>query len=73
MIGNREYFLIMREEQFNAMEERDRTNLIYVESRESNEYENNKTDVNYIKLKKAEKKAKNDLQTYLFNKRHNNK
>ena len=73
MQSSKEYFLIMREEQFNAMEESDRMNLIYVESRESNEWENNKTDVNYTTLKKAEKKAKNDLQTYLYNKRHNNK
>ena len=68
---SKEYFLIMREDQFNAMEEADRSNLIYIEARESNEYQNNKEDLNYIKLKKVEKKAKNDLQVYLFNKRNN--
>jgi hypothetical protein len=62
--------MIMREDQFNAMDSNDRANLLYIEFREENEYQNNKDDVNYISLKKAEKKAKNDLQTYLFNKRH---
>ena len=71
MGASKEYFLIMREDQFNAMEEADRSNLIYIEARESNEYQNNKEDLNYIKLKKVEKKAKNDLQVYLFNKRNN--
>lgn len=67
---SREIFCIMREEQFNAMQQQERESLIYVEFREANEYQNNKDDANYIKLKKAEKKAKNDLQTYLFNKRN---
>jgi hypothetical protein len=70
MQSNREIFMIMREDQFNAMDANDRANLLYIEFREENEYQNNKDDVNYISLKKAEKKAKNDLQTYLFNKRH---
>jgi hypothetical protein len=70
MQSNREIFMIMREDQFNAMDSNDRANLLYIEFREENEYQNNKDDVNYISLKKAEKKAKNDLQTYLFNKRH---
>lgn len=42
----------------------------YTEVREQNEYEKHKDDENYIRLKKAEKKAKKDLQEYLFNKRH---
>ena len=71
MGASKEYFLIMREDQFNAMEEIDRSNLLYIEARESNEYDNNKDDANYIKLKKVEKKAKKDLQIYLFNKRNN--
>lgn len=70
MAASREIFCIMREEQFNAMKQQERESLIYVEFREANEYQNNKDDSNYIKLKKAEKKAKNDLQTYLFNKRN---
>ena len=68
---SKEVFCIMREQQFNEMQQQERESLLYVEFRESNEYENNKDDPNYIKLKKSEKKAKNDLQTYLFNKRNN--
>jgi hypothetical protein len=71
MGASREIFCIMREEQFNAMEQEERESLIYVEFREANEYQNNKDDANYIKLKKAEKKAKNDLQEYLYQKRWN--
>ncbi|CAH56682.1 hypothetical protein PHG11b_55 [Flavobacterium phage 11b] len=71
MGASKEYFLIMREDQFNAMQEVDRMNLIYVEARESNEYENNKNDPNYIKLEKLQRKAKKDLQNYLYNKRNN--
>jgi len=65
-----EMFLIMREEDFNAFTPETRELFLHVEKRESNEYENNKDDQNYLKLKKAESKAKKDLQTYLFNKRH---
>jgi hypothetical protein len=68
---SKEIFCIMREDQFNAMHQQERESLIYVEFRESNEYDNNKDDKNYLTLKKAEKKAKNELQTYLFNKRNN--
>jgi hypothetical protein len=71
MAASKEYFLIMREDQFNAMDSVDRMNLIYVEARESNEYENNKNDPNYIKLEKLQRQAKKDLQIYLFNKRNN--
>jgi hypothetical protein len=70
MQSNREIFMIMQEDQFNAMDSTDRNNLLHIEFREENEYENNKDDSNYLSLKKAEKKAKNNLQTYLFNKRH---
>jgi len=70
MGASKEIFCIMREEQFNAMQQHERESLIYVEFRESNEYENNKDDKNYLTLKKAEKKAKNELQQYLFNKRN---
>lgn len=70
MGASKEIFMIMREDQFNAMDEIDRNNLLYIEVRESNEYQTHKDDENYLKLKKAEKKAKNDLKTYLFNKRN---
>ena len=71
MGATKEIFCIMREEQFNAMAQSERESLIYVEVRESNEYQNNKDDTNYLTLKKKEKKAKADLQQYLYNKRHN--
>jgi hypothetical protein len=71
MAASKEYFLIMREDQFNAMDSVDRMNLIYVEARESDEYVNNKNDPNYIKLEKLQRQSKNDLQIYLFNKRNN--
>lgn len=70
MGASKEIFMIMREEQFNAMTEQERANLLYIEVRESNEYENHKDDSNYLTLKKAEKKAKNALQEYLFIKRN---
>lgn len=69
MGASKEIFMIMREEQFNAMTEQERANLLYIEVRESNEYERHKDDNNYLTLKKAEKKAKKDLQEYLYQKR----
>lgn len=72
-MGSKEMFLIMREQDYNALDEQIRSNIIYTEVRESNEYETHKSDPNYLKLKKAEKKAKNDLQKYLYDKRHGNK
>ena len=71
MGATKEIFCIMREDQFNAMQESERESLLHVEHRESNEYETHKDDPNYLKLKKAEKKAKADLQQYLYNKRWN--
>ena len=70
MSASGEMFLIMREEDFNALHWVTREQFLHVEKRESNEYETNKDDPNYLALKKAESKAKKDLQTYLFNKRH---
>ena len=72
MNGSKEMFLIMREQDYNALDEKVRINIIYTEARESNEYETHKDDPNYCKLKKAEKKAKNDLQKYLYDLRHGN-
>jgi len=70
MASSKEIFCIMREQQFNEMNPSERESLIYIEVREGDEYQNNKEDPNYLTLKKAEKKAKKDLQTYLFNKRN---
>lgn len=65
-----EMFLIMKEEDFNTLNPNVIKLFSNIEKRESNEWEENKNDPNYITLKKAEKKAKKNLQEYLFNKRH---
>lgn len=70
MAASKEMFLRMREEDFNALSNKARDKFTYVEVREENEYETHKDDPNYQKLYKSQKKAKKDLQTYLFNKRH---
>ena len=66
-------FLRMREQDFNELDNNTRSLFTYVEVREANEYEENRNDENYIKLYKEQKKAKDNLQKYLFDKRHNNK
>jgi hypothetical protein len=66
----KEVFLRMREDDFNELSNEARSLFTYVEVRESDEYELHKNDPYYLALKKAEKKAKKDVQTYLFNKRH---
>ena len=65
-----EMFLIMAEDDFNRLDIVTRSLFVHSEKRDSNEFETHKDDENYIKLKKAESKAKKNLQTYLFNKRH---
>jgi hypothetical protein len=73
MSATKEMFLRMREQDFNELDNHTRSLFTYVEVRESNEYEENRNDENYIKLYKEQKKAKDNLQKYLFDKRHNNK
>ena len=70
MSASKEMFLRMRESDFNELSEAQRSKFTYVEVRESNEYENNQNDPNYIKLYKEQKKAKDNLQKYLFDKRN---
>jgi hypothetical protein len=70
MQGDKEMFLRMREDDFNILTPGQREIFTYVEVREANEYENNKSDSNYITLHKAKRKATKDVQEYLFNKRH---
>jgi len=65
-----EMFLIMAEDDFNRLDIVTRSLFIHAEKRDSNEFETHKEDPNYLALKKAESKAKKNLQTYLFNKRH---
>ena len=62
-------FLRMRDSDFNELSEAQRSKFTYVEVREANEYENNRNDPNYIKLYKEQKKAKDNLQKYLHQKR----
>jgi hypothetical protein len=71
-MGSKEIFMIMRERDYNELNPEVRQNLLYTEVREANEWETHRNDENYCKLKKAEKKAKNDLQEYLYDKRNNN-
>jgi len=71
MSASGEYFLRMRENDFNELSPSIRDLFTYVEKRDNNEWETHKDDINYTKLKKAETKAKKDVQEYLFNKRHN--
>lgn len=73
MSASKEMFLRMREQDFNELDNHTRSLFTYVEVRESNEYEENKADYNYLKLYKEQKKAKDNLQKYLFEKRHSNK
>ena len=73
MSGTKEMFLRMREQDFNEIDNHTRSLFTYVEVRESNEYEENRNDENYLKLYKEQKKSKDNLQKYLFDKRHNNK
>ena len=70
MSATKEMFLRMRESDFNELSEAQRSKCTYVEVREANEYENNRNDPNYIKLYKEQKKAKDNLQKYLFDKRN---
>ena len=73
MSATKEMFLRMREQDFNELDNNTRSLFTYVEVRESNEYEENRNDENYLKLYKEQKKAKDNLQKYLFDKRHGNK
>jgi len=70
MSANGEMFLRMREQDFNALSNETRELFTYVEKRDADEWETHKDDTNYLKLKKVEKKAKKDVQIYLFNKRN---
>lgn len=73
MSASKEMFLRMREEDFNNLDNDTRSLFTYVEVREANEYENNKSDYNYLMLYREQKKAKDNLQKYLFEKRNNMK
>lgn len=72
MGASKEIFAIIREELFNEISPTVRQGFTHIEVREANEWEEHKDDEMYVKLKKAERKAKKDLQTYLYDKRNNN-
>jgi len=67
---SKEWFLRMREEDYLSLTTEQRSLFTYAECRESDEWENNKDDENYLRLKSKEKQAKKAVQEYLFNKRH---
>jgi uncharacterized protein YqeY len=73
MSASKEMFLRMREQDFNELNDNVRELFTYVEVREANEYQENKDDENYLKLYKEQKKSKDNLQKYLFEKRHSSK
>ena len=73
MGASKEMFLRMREDDFNALSNETRELFTYVEVREVDEYLNNKDDKYYLSLKKAERKAKKDVQEYLYQKRWKDK
>lgn len=72
MERSKEIFAIMREELFNEIPTEYIERFSHIEVREANEWEENRNDPVYCELKKREKKAKKDVQEYLYDKRHNN-
>lgn len=70
MLGGKEYFLRMREDDFHDLDREVRSKFTYVELREENEYEVHKNDPQYMRLNSRASKAKKDVQIYLFNKRN---
>jgi hypothetical protein len=71
MGATKEYLLKMPQEVFETeLSPLQRSMFTYCKLIEINEYETHKDDPNYIKLHKAERKARNAKEEYLFNKRH---
>ena len=70
MEGGKEYFLKMREEDYNGLTPEAREMFTYAKVVEVNEYETHKDDPIYMKHHKTCKKAKDDKEKYLFDKRH---
>jgi len=60
----------MSEEDYKTLPHLVRSNLLYVEFKEEDEYNTHKDDKTYLELKKQAKKAKKELRDYLFEKRH---
>ena len=70
MSANGEMFLRMREQDYNALTEKQRSVFTYVEKFEVNEWETHKDDAYYVALWKEKKKTSDKLKVYLFEKRH---
>ena len=68
---NKEVFIIASEEVFKLIPSEIRHKFKYIEFKEENEYEDNKTDEVYKQLYKAKKKANKEVSEYLFKKRNN--
>lgn len=73
MGASKEWFLRMHQEDFFELTPDIRSKFTYAECREADEWESNKDDENYLRLKSEERKAKKAVQEYLFNKRHKTK
>lgn len=69
MIGGKEYFLIMTEENYLSLTPEQRQSAKYTEVKNANEWADNYDDPIYQKLYKAHKNAKKELEIYLFNKK----
>lgn len=64
------WIVVMPDKMFRALPPDYRNSLISVKVAENYEYQTHKDDPNYIRLNKEVKTAKNNLETYLYNKRH---
>ena len=71
MIGGKEYFLIMTDENYLSLTSEQRQSVKHTEVVEANEWLNNQDDEVYRTLYKAKKNASKELSEYLFNKRNN--
>ena len=63
----------MSEENFNSLDSNITGLFSFIEVREKDEWQNNKDDEKYLAHKKEERKAKENTQKYLFQKRWNDK
>lgn len=69
MIGGKEYFLVMSEENYLNLTPEQRQSATYTEVKQHNEWLENQSDPIYQKLYKASRNAKKELEIYLFNKK----
>lgn len=72
MGATKEWFCRISESVYNEIPSELRMRFDSATILEVNEYEIHKNDPHYLSLYKAEKKAKDNLRNYLFDKRHKN-